>query len=265
MRRPLFGTGTPRNILPGADAVQVFNTAELNQNSVYALTLFLWVPKVPTPDVFGFLPALSVTVKDSGTALAAPIVSLSKGFLETKVGSVVKILDKMPLSGQQAVYVQNVATPVPGSTPQCFVYGYFEQGGVHEITIPFRGLDKPSAFTPPFVFEPTVLTGSAAQTALVHRLDSSNLKYIDVVNLDVTSSGNAGDPEPAISFLGINSTPANASEAGAMILAVAEDIEEPVRIFPGIPFRSENAAVIQLGLLGGVDPIAAAWGGFRRV
>lgn len=255
MRRPLFGTGKPRNILPGAAETLVFNTADLNQNAVYALTLFLWVPKVPTPDA-SILPELTVSIKDNGTALVAPIVSLSHDFLETKVGSVVKLLDKMPLSGQQAVYVQNTAVAPAGS--QCFVYGYFEEGGVHEITMPFRGLDKPGAFVPPFVFEPTVLKGNAFQTALVHRFDGSNFKYIDVVNVDVTFHSGAAED---VAVLSVNAS----NDLDVILLSVGESIEEPVRIFPGIPFRYENTGVIQLGSGGNADTVAAAWGSFRRV
>jgi hypothetical protein len=195
MRRPLFGNGFPRNVVLADGNVEVFNTENLDEGAVYALTLFMWMyqPGPAQPPLSN--PGFGVGVETDGGAVV-PVAFYHPAYLDSLYSTPngpapiepIKVLDRYMLRGVQRVTMSNVNA----ASGACFVWGYFEQVGENDISIPFRGLQPSNTLVEPFAYPPAAISLSAPSTGasvVLHKLDP---KYIDLVTIDVANAG-SGD------------------------------------------------------------------------
>lgn len=250
MRRPLFENGIPRNILNADGIVEVFDAEALDENAVYALTLYLWWYKggvAPADE-----PSLIMRTDPGtgnefiGNVSAAVLADIWTAPAATDRLAPLKILDRYMTRGTQNV---TLANGVAAST-SCWVWGYFEQVGDQEISRPFRGL-QPAPLADPFSFAPVNLLVAADQTrtGVLHQLDPN---YIDKVTLDLALLGDtaeAADIDASVTLPGGITIPMSSGGSGF-----------PVRMFDGIPMRAPSAADADISLSGtGAAGLAKAY------
>lgn len=241
MRRPIFGNGIPRNILSTDGAVEVFDAEALDENAVYALTLYLWWFKGGAAPIEE--PSL-VMRTDPGTGpefigavTAAVLTNIWTAPAATDRLAPLKILDRYMTRGTQNVTLQNT---VASATTSCWIWGFFEQVGDQEMSRPFRGL-QPSPLQDPFTFAPTQLLVAADEdkSGVLHQLDPN---YIDRVTLDLALLADIADVaniDASVSLPGGVTIPMSSGGSGF-----------PVRMFDGIPMRAPSAADVNISLNG---------------
>ena len=242
MRRPIFGNGIPRNILNADGVVEVFDAEALDENAVYALTLYLWWFKGGAAPIEE--PSLLMRTDPGtgtefiGAVTAAVLTNIWTAPAATDRLAPLKILDRYMTRGTQNVTLQN---SVASASTSCWIWGYFEQVGDQEMSRPFRGL-QPTTPQDPFSFAPTQLLVVALEdkTAVLHQLDPN---YIDRLTLDLAllgdTAGDAADITASVSLPGGITIPMSSGGSGF-----------PVRMFDGIPMRAPSAADVNISLNG---------------
>jgi len=271
MRRPLFGNGIPRNILAADGEVTVLDTEELNESTVYALTLFLWNYQ-PGRGVMGTFtnPSLKVFSRiDGGPAVS--VGDYNNFYLESFFKTVnptrivpIPLLERYMMRGKQRISLQ--VTADGGPLPVATIWGYFEQAGDQFVDTPFRGL-QPTKLAAPFSYPPVrlVFPPSTGSAEIIHKLDPA---YIDLVTLDLSHAG----VDDGTSDFG-----AEVSVPGGLAIPVPSLSIGPGpyrhRIFDGIPMRAndntDNGSAIYLGGISGPAVIGASfitgYGSFLRI
>lgn len=259
MRRPILTNGLPRNLLVADGPVTILDAEDLNENMVYALTLYVWWFQ---PGAGPFTnPNLLMATTVEGTTLSIGTVSQATFDdiwdqpAATDRLAPLKVLDRYMIRGEQSVQVANDAA----GSDSCFIWGYFEQVGRQDLSRPFRGL-QPTALADPFVYSPTtlVLVAAGVQSGVVHQLSPT---YVDLLTLDVvirTSDGLApNEAGPTLSLPGPVTVPLPSQNDGF-----------PIRMFDGIPMRAPSAADVNLTLnivtVGAGSLLGIAYGDFDR-